>query len=128
MGMNIEPPKPEQPEEQKPADAPQNEPALAEPQSQDARRRLRQLLAVPERDRDDAVWDEIIGLEIQLAPGNRAPSPDGEGNRRQDPGRRQDSRPRPDQGQRQGTPPGAGGQGKRHSKKSRRRRGAPPGR
>ena len=35
------------------------------------RRRLRELLSVPERDRSDAQWDEIIELEIQLAPGNR---------------------------------------------------------
>ncbi len=37
----------------------------------DPRRRLRELLAVPERDRSDAQWDEINELEIQLAPGNR---------------------------------------------------------
>jgi hypothetical protein len=37
----------------------------------DPRRRLRELLSVPERDRTDAQWDEINELEIQLAPGNR---------------------------------------------------------
>ncbi len=37
----------------------------------DPRRRLRELLSVPERDRSDAQWDEIVELEIQLAPGNR---------------------------------------------------------
>lgn len=37
----------------------------------DSRRRLRELLSVPERDRTDEQWDEIIELEIQLAPGNR---------------------------------------------------------
>lgn len=37
----------------------------------DPRRRLRELLAVPERERTDAQWDEIASLEIQLAPGNR---------------------------------------------------------
>ena len=37
----------------------------------DLRRRLRELLSVPERDRSDEQWDEIIELEIQLAPGNR---------------------------------------------------------
>lgn len=37
----------------------------------DPRRRLRELLAIPERDRTDAEWDEINELEIQLAPGNR---------------------------------------------------------
>lgn len=37
----------------------------------DAKRRLRELLSIPERDRSDEQWDEIIELEIQLAPGNR---------------------------------------------------------
>lgn len=42
------------------------------PPPPDPRRRLRELLAVPERDRTDEQWDEINELEIQLAPGNRA--------------------------------------------------------
>lgn len=46
-----------------------NEPVA--PQPVDPRRRLRELLSVPERDRSDEQWDEIIELEIQLAPGNR---------------------------------------------------------
>ena len=41
----------------------------------DPRRRLRELLAIPDRDRSDALWDELIELEIQLAPGNRAQTP-----------------------------------------------------
>jgi hypothetical protein len=40
-------------------------------QNIDPRRRLRELLAVPERERTDAQWDEINTLEIQLAPGNK---------------------------------------------------------
>lgn len=42
------------------------------PPMPDPRRRLRELLAIPDRDRSDALWDELIELEIQLAPGNRA--------------------------------------------------------
>ena len=38
---------------------------------QDPRRRLRELLTIPERDRTDEQWDEIIEIEITLAPGNR---------------------------------------------------------
>lgn len=38
---------------------------------QDSRRRLRELLAIPERDRTDEQWDELIEIEITLAPGNR---------------------------------------------------------
>lgn len=41
------------------------------PPPNDNRRRLRDLLSIPERDRTDEQWDEIIELEIQLAPGNR---------------------------------------------------------
>lgn len=41
------------------------------PPPNDNRRRLRELLSVPERDRTDEQWDEIIELEIQMAPGNR---------------------------------------------------------
>ena len=66
-GMNTQSPPPE--------NAPQG------PQPVDPRRRLRELLSVPERDRTDAQWDEIVELEIQLAPGNRiAPAPSGHGN------------------------------------------------
>ena len=45
------------------------------PPPPDPRRRLRELLAIPDRDRSDALWDELIELEIQLAPGNRAQTP-----------------------------------------------------
>jgi len=51
----------------------------AQPQTQtpapaafDPRRRIRELLSIPERDRTDAEWDELNELEIQTAPGNRA--------------------------------------------------------
>ena len=47
-------------------------------QGLDLKRRLRELLSRPESQRSDPVWDEIIELEIQLAPGNRiggAPMP-----------------------------------------------------
>ncbi len=50
------------------------------PQPQDPRRRLRELLSIPERDRTDEQWDEIVELEIQTAPGNRiTPLPGGGG-------------------------------------------------
>ena len=45
----------------------------------DVRRRLRELLSIPERERTDEIWDEIIELEIQTAPGNRLPSGDRQG-------------------------------------------------
>lgn len=52
-----------------PPDSPAaNQPA---PQPVDPRRRLRELLNIPERDRTEEQWDEIVELEIQLAPGNR---------------------------------------------------------
>jgi len=46
----------------------------------DNRRRLRELLSIPERDRTDEQWDEIIELEIQLAPGNRVTAAEQGGN------------------------------------------------
>lgn len=55
-----------------PENPPENPVAVVQPL--DNRRRLRELLSVPERDRTDEQWDEIIELEIQLAPGNRASS------------------------------------------------------
>lgn len=44
---------------------------MNDPQPIDARRRIRELLSVPERDRTDEQWDELNELEIQTAPGNR---------------------------------------------------------
>jgi hypothetical protein len=41
------------------------QPSNAEPQ--DPYQRLRELLAVPDRDRNDAIWDEINLLEIEMA-------------------------------------------------------------
>ncbi|HUJ85298.1 MAG TPA: hypothetical protein VLX30_00425 [Burkholderiales bacterium] len=98
----------EQPETGQPA--PEN-PEEAHKAEQRARPRLRELLAIPERDRSDAVWDEIIELEISLAPGNRAAGAQGDGGRRHDPGRG------PQQAQ------GGGRPGRGAFKKSRRRRG-----
>ena len=40
-------------------------------QSFDIRRRIRELLSIPDRDRTDEQWDELIELEIRTAPGNR---------------------------------------------------------
>lgn len=78
-GMNTEPDNLNEspaapPANEPPAPAAQTaQPTPAAPQapSFDPRRRLRELLAVPERDRSDEQWDEINELEIQLAPGNR---------------------------------------------------------
>ena len=44
------------------------------------RRRLQELLAIPDNQRTDAQWDELNELEIKLAPGNRESSDNG-GNR-----------------------------------------------
>lgn len=104
----------------------------SEPAPRDPRRRLRELLAIPDRDRPDHLWDELIELEIQLAPGNRVQPLPGEGGgaRRQEPGRqgqgqRQDQGRRPDQGQRQDAAGGAKPP-KRFFKKPKRGPGAPP--
>lgn len=46
--------------------------APAAPAPFDPRRRIRELLTIPDRDRTDAEWDELNELEIQTAPGNRS--------------------------------------------------------
>jgi hypothetical protein len=109
--------------EAQPADAPQVK------RQPDPKSRLRELLAIPERDRADEVWDEIISLEIDMAPGNRA-LPQGEGGggggRQQQnhrPQQQQGGR-RPDQAQRQ-DPAGGKRQGKRFFQKRKRGPGAP---
>lgn len=87
----------------------------------DPRRRLRELLAIPDRERTDALWDELIELEIQLAPGNRAlpPGAEPERNPKQpgrftNPGRRHESPGAPRQNNRpHGNAPG-GGNGAAH--------------
>ncbi len=40
------------------------------------RARLQALLAIPERQRTEAEWDELNELEIMLAPGNREGAPE----------------------------------------------------
>ncbi|MBI3918515.1 MAG: hypothetical protein HY322_16100 [Betaproteobacteria bacterium] len=40
------------------------------------RARLQQLLAIPDRQRTDAEWDELNELEIMLAAGNRPGAPE----------------------------------------------------
>ena len=78
------------------------------PQPVSPRRRLQELLAIPDSQRTEAEWDELNELEIKLAPGNREP-----GNR--EPGNREDhgeqSAPRNHQpsagrGEPRGGPPG----------------------
>ena len=85
------------------------------PQATDSRRRLRELLSIPERDRTDDQWDEIIELEIQLAPGNRVSASEqggpqgGGGSQQQKPaGQVKKHRPRGNNNrrQRQNKPPG----------------------
>lgn len=107
------------------ADQATPEPARNEPPAQDPRRRLRELLAIPDHQRTDAIWDEIIELEICLAPGNRIQPGGGQpdqGRRTpagQGQGRRQDQARRPD------ATPGAK-PAKRFFKKSKRPSGGPP--
>jgi hypothetical protein len=49
---------------------------MDEPQPNSPRRRLQELLAIPERQRTEAEWDELNELEIMLAPGNREGAPE----------------------------------------------------
>lgn len=94
-----------QPEET-PAEIQQPEVQVVEAPPIDNRRRLRELLSVPERDRSDEQWDEIIELEIQMAPGNRI---SGGGEPMNNPPRQQPRQQRQGQGR-----SGGGGQGGGH--------------
>jgi hypothetical protein len=82
---------------------PENPPEVQNvaPPPNDNRRRLRELLSIPERDRSDEQWDEIIELEIQLAPGNRISGNEPAG------GQNRSTAP-------QGNKPGAGNAQKKH--------------
>ncbi len=46
-----------------------------EPSNINPRQRLKALLAIPDSERTEEQWDEIIELEIRLAPGNRIDAP-----------------------------------------------------
>ena len=87
---------------------------MSESQPPSPRQRLQALLAVPEKQRTDAQWDEIIELEIVLAPGNRegAPDPNARRNVGQPGGHAK--------------PGGGGGGGGGHSKKQKRFHKRPP--
>jgi hypothetical protein len=103
------------------------------PQSNSPRERLRELLAIPDRQRTDEQWDELNDLEIRLASGNREDGPD-QGNRRNMP--QSGNQPRGGGG---GGNPGGGGdrgggdrgggnpQGKRPFKKFHKRPKGNPG-
>lgn len=103
--------------ELQPSETPVQEAAQPEAQPEfqplDLRRRLRELLSVPERDRSDEVWDEIIELEIQLAPGNRVAGAEASGGgSRQNQGR---------QGKPASANPGPGAPGAQQKKQHRPR-------
>jgi hypothetical protein len=120
----IEPP----PLEATPNEQPAPEPVRNEPQPPDPRRRLRELLAIPDHQRTDAIWDEIIELEICLAPGNRVQgTQQAEPGRRQGPGQGQGQGQgrRPEQPRRPDSTPGAK-PSKRFFKKPKRPPGLPP--
>lgn len=90
------------------------------------RARLQELLAIPDRNRTDAEWDELNELEIALASGNRpgAPEPQNrQSHQRQNAG---PGRPQPGGGRPQGQNknPGGGG-GKKFHKRPGKRRGGP---
>ena len=124
--MNEEQPIEQAPLESTPAEQPAAEPARNEPPLPDPRRRLRELLAIPDHQRTDAIWDEIIELEICLAPGNRvqgAPGAQPEPGRRQGAGQGQGRRP--EQARRPDQTPGAK-PAKRFFKKPKRPQGLPP--
>ncbi|MDO8890336.1 MAG: hypothetical protein Q8N54_09005 [Sulfurimicrobium sp.] len=81
---------------------------MNEQQPTSPRHRLQELLAIPERQRTDAQWDEINELEITLASANRTES--------RDSGQRRNAPPPSDQKKSGGAP-----QGKKPARKFHKR-------
>ncbi len=89
---------------------------------------MQELLAIPDRNRTDAEWDELNELEIALASGNRPGAPDPQQRRSmgvmssgQQP-KMGGGRPQ-GQGKNQGGGGGGGGGGKKFHKRPGKRRG-----
>ncbi len=93
-----------------------NDPQVTEPVN--PRRRLQELLAIPDGQRTDEQWDELNELEIMLASGNRE-RPQGQGQAARPPGNAPAGQPRP----------AGGDNARRPGKKFRHRpqRRGPPG-
>ncbi len=118
-------------------DAPREVPVVAAPPPNDNRRRLRDLLSIPERDRSDEQWDEIIELEIQLAPGNRiSGNEQGAGHERSSQfhgkpgggsGQQKKHRPRPNNNSGGSGPGGSGGGGNSNNRRPRQHNKPPSG-
>jgi len=89
------------------------------PQSMSPRERLRELLAIPDRQRTDAQWDEINELEITLASTMRI---DPQQQQQQQQRARRNGPGMPGQPGHSGHPkPGGGAPGKKHRKFHKRR-------
>ena len=90
------------------------------------RARMQELLAIPDRNRTDAEWDELNELEIALASGNRPGAPEPQSrplHQRQNAGGRGQPGGRPQQGPGQNKNPGGGGGKKFHKRPGKRRGG-----
>ncbi|MBS1196302.1 MAG: hypothetical protein H6R18_87 [Proteobacteria bacterium] len=99
-------------------------PQMNDPQPVSPRRRMQELLDIPDNQRTEAEWDELNELEIQLAPVNREGAPEPRGQRSgQAPRPRQQQRPPPQQVSHNNAQPGGGAsqQPKRTVKRFRRR-------
>jgi hypothetical protein len=87
---------------------------------------MQELLAIPDRNRTDAEWDELNELEIALASGNRPGAPEPQSrplHQRQNAGGRGQPGNRPQQGSGQNKNPGGGGGKKFHKRPGKRRGG-----
>ena len=84
---------------------------MSEQQPMSPRQRLQALLAIPERQRTEEQWDELIELEIMFAPGNREGAPQPGGGGRRNPNAQQGGHGKP----------GGGPHGKKSGKKFHKR-------
>ena len=86
------------------------------------RQRMQELLAIPDRNRTDAEWDELNELEIALASGNRPGAPDPQ-QRRGMGVMSSGQQPKMGGGRPQGQGKNQGGGGKKFHKRPGKRRG-----
>jgi hypothetical protein len=94
---------------------------MNDPRPINPRERLKALLAIPERQRTDEEWDELIQIEITLAPGNREGAPNIPQNIHQPRGHQQNQNQRGGGGQQPGQRGGPQQPGKKPGKKFHRR-------
>lgn len=94
---------------------------MDEPKPDSPRQRLKELLAIPERERTDAQWDEMNELEISLASSNREGAPEQGGRQNAPQNAQQNARRNPSSNNPRSQRPNGGPQGQKPPRKFHKR-------